>query len=243
MSVPTTPAPLILPGQAAAPPGPADLTMMYVLHHAFRRDLDDFVAAAERLPIGDRDAWRRLSDRWATFGVLLHDHHTKEDDYLWPLLIAKATQAGDAAALAVLADMEAEHASIDPLLAGVTAGLQRLAVAADEEARVGLVQLLGDTRENLGDHLSHEERDAIAILQQYVGGQEWADLEAKKFRGGMTFGQVLVMVPWAYKGLSADATAHLNKTAGPPFRLINRLKQTKFLRSDAAAFGTDGGAR
>src|SRR4051794_29381499 len=98
--------PLLLPGQAAAPEGPADLTMMYVLHHAFRRDLDDFVAAAGRLPISDRDAWRRLSERWRTFGILLHDHHAKEDDYLWPLLVEKATTADDQAALTVLAEME-----------------------------------------------------------------------------------------------------------------------------------------
>lgn len=233
MPVPT----FMLPGQAAAPDGPADLTMMYVLHHAFRRDLDDFVAAAGRLPIDDHDAWRRLSERWTTFGVLLHDHHTKEDNYLWPLLIDKANRADDQAALAVLADMEAEHASIDPLLVSVTAALQRLTEHAVEEERATLVAALVSTRENLGDHLSHEERDAIAILQQHVGGQEWADLEAKKFCGGMSFAQVRVLVPWAYKGLSADATTHLNKTAGPPFQLINRLGRRKFLRADAAAFG------
>ncbi|MFI5426693.1 hemerythrin domain-containing protein [Aeromicrobium sp. UC242_57] len=243
MSVPTTPAPLMLPGQAAAPEGPADLTMMYVLHHAFRRDLDDFVDAAGRLPIGDREAWRRLADRWATFGVLLHDHHTKEDKYLWPLLIAKATRADDHAALDVLAEMEAEHASIDPLLASVSDTLQRLVEADDEEARAALVVALARTRENLGGHLSHEERDAIAILQRHVGGAEWAELEAKKFRGGMTFAQVRVLVPWAYKGLSAEATAHVDKTAGPPFRLINRLGRKKFLRSDSAAFGLVAGGR
>lgn len=233
MSVPT----LMLPGQAAAPDGPADLTMMYVLHHAFRRDLDDFVDAAGRLPIGDREAWSRLSDRWATFGVLLHDHHTKEDNHLWPLLIEKANLADDQPALQILADMEVEHASIDPLLESVTATLERLVEAADEEVRGALVVALTSTRENLGDHLSHEERDAIAILQKHVGGKEWAELEAKKFRGGMTFAQVRVLVPWAYKGLSAEATAHLNKTAGPPFQLINRLGRKKFLRADAAAFG------
>lgn len=51
MSAPANPVPLMLPGQAAAPEGPADLTMMYVLHHAFRRDLDDFVEAAGRLAV------------------------------------------------------------------------------------------------------------------------------------------------------------------------------------------------
>lgn len=228
----------MLPGQAAAPVGPADLTMMYVLHHAFRRDLTDFVDAAGGLGTEDREAWKRLAERWRTFGALLHDHHSKEDDYLWPLLIHKATRAADLPALAVLAEMEAEHKSIDPLLAEVTAGFEQMAQTPTDDVRTGLVTRLIETRQNLGDHLAHEERDAIAVMQSHVSGEEWADLEAKKFRGGMTFGQVRVLVPWAYKGLDAEATAHLNKKAGLPFRLINRLNRKKFLRSDAAAFGT-----
>ena len=33
------PTQLFLPGQAAAPDGPDDMQMMYLMHHAFRRDL------------------------------------------------------------------------------------------------------------------------------------------------------------------------------------------------------------
>jgi hemerythrin-like domain-containing protein len=230
----------MLPGQAAAPEGPADLTMMYVLHHAFRRDLDDFVDAAGRLPIDDRAAWRRLESRWRTFGELLHDHHTKEDDHLWPLLYARTTAASDVSALATLADMENEHESIDPLLNGVTAELARLSSVGDEDSRAALLARLLDTRQNLGDHLAHEERDAIAILQRYVRGAEWAELEAKKFRGGMSFAQVKVLVPWAHKGLPPEAKAHVDRTTGLPFRIVHRFTRAAFLRNDAAAFGVTG---
>ena len=36
---------LRLPGQTAAPDGPVDMTIMYVMHHAFRRDLAAFAMA------------------------------------------------------------------------------------------------------------------------------------------------------------------------------------------------------
>lgn len=228
---------LMLPGQAAAPEGPADLTMMYVLHHAFRRDLDDFVEAAGRLPVDDRAAWQRLEARWQTFGMLLHDHHHKEDDHLWPLLTAKATRAGDLAALATLAEMAAEHERIDPLLGSVTEGLARLAARADDDARAALVGSLVAARQDLGDHLAHEESDAIAILQRYVPGEEWAALEAEKFRGGLSLAQIRILVPWAYKGLSPDAKDHLDRTAGAPFRIMHRLTARKFARAETAAFG------
>ena len=37
---------LTLPGQAATADGPLDMTMMYVMHHAFRRDLRALARAA-----------------------------------------------------------------------------------------------------------------------------------------------------------------------------------------------------
>ena len=45
-----------LPGQAAAPAGPVDMTAMFVMHWAFRRDLDRFAAAVIRTPVEDRAA-------------------------------------------------------------------------------------------------------------------------------------------------------------------------------------------
>ncbi|WP_225869016.1 hemerythrin domain-containing protein, partial [Nocardioides sp. Root79] len=233
----TTMPPLMLPGQAAAPAGPADMTMMYVLHHAFRRDLADFVAAAQRTPAADRAAWQRLGARWTVFGELLHDHHTKEDDYVWPLLVGKVSAAGDAEALQVLEDMEEEHASIDPLMEACSDGFDRLSEAADEDARASLVVRLVRTQENLDGHLAHEEKDAIQILQKYVNGNEWAELEKTKLRGGMSLAQVKTMVPWVYKGLAPQAAAQVDRVAGPPFRVIHALGRRKFARGERAAFG------
>ena len=81
-----TPQPPLLRGQAAAPDGPADLSMMYVLHHGFRRDLARFAEAVGRTPADDRSTWQALLARWDLFALLLHDHHHKEDEILWPLL-------------------------------------------------------------------------------------------------------------------------------------------------------------
>ena len=53
-----------LPRQAAAPEGPVDVKMMYVMHHAFRRDLVMFAEAAAVTPADDREVWRALSRRW-----------------------------------------------------------------------------------------------------------------------------------------------------------------------------------
>ncbi len=44
----TWPRQLRLPGQVAAPEGPIDMVTMYVMRHAFRRDLDAFVSRPAR---------------------------------------------------------------------------------------------------------------------------------------------------------------------------------------------------
>ena len=60
--------PLRLPGQAAAPDGPVDLTMMYLMHHGFRRDLAAFAARGPAHPAGRR---RHLAGPAAPLGDLL----------------------------------------------------------------------------------------------------------------------------------------------------------------------------
>ena len=51
-SWPTRPPPeqLTLPGQSHTAEGPHDQTGMYVMHHAFRRDLDAFVGRRREHP-------------------------------------------------------------------------------------------------------------------------------------------------------------------------------------------------
>ncbi|WP_205471856.1 hemerythrin domain-containing protein [Nocardioides sp. SYSU D00038] len=226
----------LLPGQAAAPEGPADLSMMYVLHHGFRRDLARFAEAARRTPDGDRATWRALLARWDLFATLLHDHHHKEDEILWPLLHERVTEAGDDRGAHVLAAMEAEHELIDPLLEAVRAGLSSLAERGAPLVRAGLVADLERARAELGSHLAHEERDAIALLQAYVGGEEWAHLERTRFRGGLSPRDLLKMLPWAVQGLPRSVVDPLLAEAGLPFRVLLRLGRRGYERLDRPAF-------
>ncbi|TQJ16595.1 hemerythrin-like domain-containing protein [Kribbella jejuensis] len=168
----------MLPGQAAAPPGPVDLTAMYVVHHAFRRDLANFKAAVIGTPVPDRVTWKALAARWDRFRDILHKHHTGEDTGLWPLLMAKA----DAEGRATLEAMEAEHTEIDPLLTSCTAGFDRLATHADDDARDALEVRIVALGEHLTRHLAHEERDALTLVQRYLVDDDWQRLEREHFK-------------------------------------------------------------
>jgi hypothetical protein len=224
--------PLRLPGQAAAPDGPVDLTMMYVMHHGFRRDLAAFAAGVPRTPVADLARWRALLRRWETFSEVLHRHHHEEDTWLWPFLLERA----DAAERETLRAMEAEHAEIDPLLTACGTGLRALAEGrGDRDVRAALAVRLTATRESLGRHLAHEERSALPVLQRHATAQEWAGIEAR-FGEGIRHRLLLALVPWALHEVPADERRRVLARAGTPMAAVWHLTRHRFARADRAAF-------
>ncbi|GAA3471564.1 hemerythrin domain-containing protein [Nonomuraea roseola] len=142
-----------------------DMTMMFAVHDALRRDVERVAKLTARL---DDDPRRLLGAAlgWEMFKGYLRVHHTTEDDMLWPVM--ERTLAGRPDELALLAAMEAEHALIDPLLASFDEALadpdtghERLGGLADSLATV------------LGGHLRHEEREALAVIDLSVTEEEW----------------------------------------------------------------------
>lgn len=227
---------LMLPGQTAAPGGPADMTMMYVMHHAFRRDLDRFVAAVAATPVEDRAAWTALATRWDRFFTILHHHHSLEDQYIWPFLMERA----DAAEREVLEAMEEEHEQIDPLLTAVAEGFAALAgdrvPAGAEDLRAGLKVRVSATRDLLARHLRHEETEAIAVLQRCTTAEEWKGLtdqiESNKIALPLPF-----VVGWCAEGIPARERDEIFRTAGLPFKVLWLLTRRGFRRGEAKAFG------
>ena len=165
-----------LPGQAAAPEGPVDMTLMYVMHHAFRRDLAAFAARVPAVPVDDAATWLALAQRWTGFAAWLHEHHSGEDAGLWPLLLERVDAAGDAAGRATLEAMEAEHAEIDPLLEACARGFARMAAGGTADDRGALAVRTAAARDALCRHLEHEETEAMVLLQRHLTQPELTDL-------------------------------------------------------------------
>ena len=133
--------------------------------------------------------------------------------------------------------MEAEHELIDPILESIRSALVTQASRiGDELSRHDLADLIDQAATVLDDHLSHEEKDAIAILQKHVGGDEWADLERRKFRGGLKPRVLLSLLPWVTEGAPVGAVAPLMAEAGAPFRVMLKMGRSRFQKLQRAAF-------
>jgi hypothetical protein len=225
---------VMFPRQAAAPAGPVDLIGMYLMHHAFRRDLTAFAAVVAATPVEDRSCWRALEDRWTRFSVILHKHHRGEDTGLWPLLLRRVDAAGDRAGRETLEAMEAEHAEIDPLLESCAAGFAH----ADADARDALGVRVVAVGERLSRHLAHEETSAMALVQRYLTNADWSRVEHEYFKSAYGPRQMPFVASWGLHGLPAHHLPRvIDSMAGKPLELLWRLFwRRSFERRERKAF-------
>ncbi|MGW7420477.1 hemerythrin domain-containing protein [Streptomyces sp. NPDC054813] len=185
-----------------------DMTMMFAIHDALRRELERIARIAARV---DEDPRHVLSTAvgWELFKKFLTVHHTSEDDMVWPVM--EAALIGKDAELALLADMEAEHGVIDPLLADIDAAL------ADRDS--GLERLTGLTDTlytRLGGHLDHEERDALALMDITLSQEQWQAFSAEqRTRIGDDSSRYL---PWLLDDIGAVKVANIIGKMPEPLR-------------------------
>ena len=229
---------LRLPGQAAAPDGPVDLTAMWTMHRGFRRDLELFARTVPATPVDDATTWTALADRWSVFAWILHHHHTAEDAGIWPLLLDRVDAAGDAEGRATLEAMAAEHRVIDPLLDACAAGFRRMVVTTGAATREALARNVEGARTRLGEHLAHEERDAMALVQRHLTQDEWLRISAEFFEKPLTASELLQIAAWVIHELPAEATDRLRvEPKGPLLIAVWRLLLRRpFERRERRAF-------
>jgi hypothetical protein len=139
-----------------------DVTMMFVVHNAFRRDLNRMQAAAAQAD--DPAARTALRAGWATFSRYLTVHHTAEDEMLWPPMRTKLLDRTDETDL--LVEMADEHSRLDPVLREIDENLAR-------GATLRLVALFDELAAVLTGHLDHEEAAALPLVQETLTSREW----------------------------------------------------------------------
>jgi iron-sulfur cluster repair protein YtfE (RIC family) len=222
---------LDLPGQTHVAQGPLDLNGMYMAHHAFRRDLARFAAAARNTPVEAVDVWQALAVRWEQFGAILHHHHTTEDDVLWPQLL----EIVDADGRATLEAMEAEHDLIDPLLASCAAGFAAMGQAPDAETRERLADTAATARDTLSDHMRHEETEALPLVQALMSAEGWERVEQAAGEGkGLK--DLVFLAPWIADGLNREQMETAFRSVGQGFRIFLALTRGRYARREAVAF-------
>ncbi|MER7821953.1 hemerythrin domain-containing protein [Streptomyces sp. NPDC096097] len=175
-----------------------DLTAMYAVHDALRREL----AYLDRITIStDRDP-RHLPTTagWALFKRALHAHHTAEDDALWPAL--RRRLADNPKDLALLEALEAEHAAIDPLIEALDTALADPEV---DQLRLGV--LTDALATGLAGHLAHEEDAALPLVQRALTAEQWGHFV--EVHAQLIGPDAPLLLPWLLDGADEPTVAKL----------------------------------
>lgn len=226
---------LDLPGQTHVAEGPHDHTGMYVMHHAFRRDLVRFAAAATATPLGEPDTWAALAERWDRFCHVLHEHHHSEDALYWPVLDTAVRARGTDADRAEVAAMSDEHAEIDPALTALTTAFRAMADHPCEDHRHAIEIRLAGLREVLGAHLEHEETVVLPLVQRVMTEDEFAGVE-REIQKGYRLRDTPFIIGWVVDGLPPDALERFFAFSGPPFKLLYAVVRRSYARHEQRAF-------
>jgi iron-sulfur cluster repair protein YtfE (RIC family) len=183
-----------------------DMTMMYAIHDAFRRTLDRIASVTARMDDDPKQILRTAAG-WEMFKSYLHAHHTSEDDLLWPPV--RKALPDNAYATALLNEMEAEHASVDSLIAAVDKAL-----ADRDSGPAQLGELTDALATALGGHLDHEEKEGLPVIDPAITAQQWQAFSAEG--GRLIAGDVSRFMPWVLDGADPHITATVLGLLPPP---------------------------
>ena len=104
-----------------------------------------------------------------------------------------------------------------------------------EEHRNALDIRLTALRELLHEHLAHEEREALPLVQRVLTPREFADVDRAVERA-YPARLVLRVLPWALHGIPVESEEALLASDGPVFRALHRLTRGRFERGERRAF-------
>ncbi|WUI01136.1 hemerythrin domain-containing protein [Spirillospora sp. NBC_00431] len=178
-----------------------DMTLMYAMHDALRRELEHLAKLAARED-DDPRAILAGAPGWELFKTALHAHHTAEDEALWPVMREALAARPDA--IALLDAMEAEHAAIDPIIEAIDNGTQPLDKMVDALAA------------GLDAHLKHEEDEALPLMDEAVTAEQMAGFgQAHAAKIGPDAPRVF---PWLVDGADAKTVETALAPLPPPVR-------------------------
>ena len=192
------------------------MSMNKVIHGAFRRDLDRFIAALAAFQPGDRARATALGTAWANFDDQLTYHHEGEHEIAWPALAAVGVSPE------LLAAMDAEHETMAAALAQTRTAMAALlrdpGAGQVESAQAAFRTLQAVTVQ----HLDHEESELEPVYQAKRDTPEIKAMGRAFGKSGLARGGRFFT--WVLDGASGEEEAAVRaEVPGPVIAVIGGI--------------------
>ncbi|SHM93467.1 hemerythrin domain-containing protein [Cryptosporangium aurantiacum] len=185
-----------LAGQSAAAPGPLNMDTMYLMHHALRRDFSRLVAATRAVTLTDSRRLTGLHGHLEYVLHALHQHHSGEDELIWPEMRRRAPQEHP-----LLDAMEAEHGGLDSAIDAARATYAALVASPTEENRGAAVAAVATLGSAVDAHMTHEETAAIPLMHRVFSHDDFEAIEVQLRSAHSSFKELGALVPWMADGV------------------------------------------
>jgi hypothetical protein len=190
---------------------------MVIVHRVFRREFRLAPAIVRGVAAADVARADLVADRLDELVAALHEHHTTEDEMVWPKLRSRThVDTG------LVATMERQHAEVAGLLARAHDGLSSWRRTADPVERDALAALLDDVSSALDAHLAQEEREILPLVEQHFSVAEWVAV-GERGMASIPKNRLLVFLGYILEETSPEERRRFLAEVPLPGRIAYRL--------------------
>lgn len=157
----------------------ADSSQMYPVHRMFRREFSLVPAAVRRVAPGDAVQTHFVVSAIERLNLLLHEHHIREDKYLWPRLLDRV---GDELT-PIVHLVEYQHERIEQLYHEANDAAEiwhQTLTKVDRDTVATVYELLVPA---LLEHMTVEEGKVLGLIDRFILQSEWDQMTTEPSRG------------------------------------------------------------
>jgi iron-sulfur cluster repair protein YtfE (RIC family) len=200
---------------------------MALIHRIIGQGLEEVSRLVTEVEPGDRSRSAAVAEHLGFTLDGLHNHHTSEDEMLWPLLLERARPSQ-----ALVERMEAQHEVVGAAISRVRALSGPWAADPARQRSAELEEALRELITPLSEHLAEEERDIVPLIARHVTQQEWERLGKAafdKFRPAQRFTALGQMLEVATPEEAAKMLADLPAPIRLVWRLVGRRRYDRYV--------------
>ena len=201
---------------------------MVVIHRIFRRGFPLLADLVRRCPEGHSGRAQSIAEH-ADFMISgLHNHHSAEDDGLWPLLLERARPHAD-----LVHRMEQQHHVIGEYISRAQGLLTSWRVTPTTSSGNDLAGTFVQLSQALAEHLDDEEIHILPLVSRHITAAEWRTLGDAPF-AKFTNDEKLIALGQMLDVATPDEAASFLSKLPPSIRLIwqlaGRRRYVRYLR-------------
>jgi Hemerythrin HHE cation binding domain len=173
--------------------------MMAIVHRALCRDLErvnDVLTTQPHPQGGQRQA---LGDHVVWLMHFLHEHHTGQDEGLWPMVRSSNPAAGR-----LLDALDADHRRIAPAADRLEAAGKTYAATTGGKERTELHAALQALNVELLPHLHREVEEAMPMVYASITHAQWQKWDQDRNVKGKSLAELGYVGHWLIDGIDAE---------------------------------------